>query len=372
MVAKFFFLFLFPVSFTICCLLPAYAELVLPDPGNDQPVAVTTNNAEGDEPLPPKNEPLKLRFELTDGTRVIGVPAIETLPFKTSFADIKLSLKLIDSIEFSKETESARVLFGNGDKLEGSLKVEEIGIETVFGRHSIPMKHVVSMGVVTGGAAGAIIQKGLVLYYSFDGNEGGRVTDRSGKGNHGKVEGAKWVAGGKKGGAFRFAGGTQRIEVKNNPAFSLKQEDNKTFSLWWKREGNVEHKILLGKYTGGDAGTGFLLLTLPSEMCYYIPSRLHHYGKFRASFFMDEWNHLVAVKEGVDWKIYQNGVARQLNSSRNWPLTFDLTTDIPLGIGGTSEPSSSKYGFEGLIDEVMIFDRALSAEEIKKLYEKQK
>jgi len=348
------------------------AEIALPDPGGEQSPGVSTNSTVPDEVIPQKDEPLKLMFELTDGTRVTGVPAIETLPFKTSFAEIKLSLKLIDSVEFSQESGSAKVSFLNGDKLEGSFKIEEIAIETLFGKHSIPMKHVVSIGVSAGGAGVAVVQNGLVLYFSFDTNEGGRVTDRSGKGNHGKVEGAKWISKGKKGGAFQFAGGTQRIEIKDSPAFSMKPGDNKTFSLWWKREGNAEHKLLLAKYTGGDEGTGFYLLTLPSTMCYYIPSKVHHYGQFKASFSMDEWNHLVAVKEGTGWKVYQNGVEAPLATSRNWPLTFDLTTNTPFGIGGTPEPSAGNYGFEGLIDEVMIFNRALPLEEVKKLYEKQK
>jgi hypothetical protein len=42
--------------------------------------------------------------------------------------------------------------------------------------------------------------------------------------------------------------------------------------------------------------------------------------------------------------------------------------NTPLEIGGNMRD----YGFEGFLDEVMVFDRALSGEEVKQIYDLQK
>ncbi|MFC1460971.1 hypothetical protein ACFLQR_00440 [Verrucomicrobiota bacterium] len=57
------------------------------------------------------------------------------------------------------------------------------------------------------------LKKGLIVYYSFDKNEKGKVIDKSGKENHGKVHGAKWIAKGQVGGAFEFDGKDDYIDL---------------------------------------------------------------------------------------------------------------------------------------------------------------
>ena len=78
-----------------------------------------------------------------------------------------------------------------------------------------------------------------------------------------------------------------------------------------------------------------------------------------------EWTHLVALyKSGSYRKLYLNGVYQTETtcptiSSRNWKLL----------IGARNDNGAQAYHFNGLIDEVAIFDIALTAEEIKKRYQ---
>lgn len=74
------------------------------------------------------------------------------------------------------------------------------------------------------------------------------------------------------------------------------------------------------------------------------------------------WVHLAAVYNGTDLRIYRNG-------------SLDITpVSYSSGIhNGTAEfrlgrHSSSAYPYDGLLDEVAIFDRALSADEIISIY----
>ncbi len=69
----------------------------------------------------------------------------------------------------------------NGDKLKGVLNLKSIELETILGNVSVAIQHVTSIHVRTGD----LVKRGLVLYYSFDRDEGDMVSDRSETGNHG-------------------------------------------------------------------------------------------------------------------------------------------------------------------------------------------
>lgn len=77
---------------------------------------------------------------------------------------------------------------------------------------------------------------------------------------------------------------------------------------------------------------------------------------------INEWRHVVMSHDGITDRIYMNGV--QVNEKA---YAGDLNqTSFPLGIG--YNPIDKGNYFDGLIDEVMIFDEALSAVEINALY----
>jgi len=155
----------FAVVVLNCLVAEGYAEVVLPDPGVDQIPAALTNRLAGDEKPGLKPGPLKLQLELSDGTMVIGAPSFESLSFKSAFAEMKLALKLVEAIELQPGT--ARVLFVNGDKLEGTISEEELTVETLFGKQAIPLKHVVSIGVSSGDTM-SVPRNGLRVWLSAD------------------------------------------------------------------------------------------------------------------------------------------------------------------------------------------------------------
>ncbi len=74
------------------------------------------------------------------------------------------------------------------------------------------------------------------------------------------------------------------------------------------------------------------------------------------------WTHVVMVHDGTQDIIYFNGV--QVNA-KNTAGALDPTTK-PLGIG--YDPINNDYSFDGALDEVQIYDVALSAGQIAALY----
>ncbi|MFW5702420.1 MAG: DUF2341 domain-containing protein [Candidatus Dojkabacteria bacterium] len=74
------------------------------------------------------------------------------------------------------------------------------------------------------------------------------------------------------------------------------------------------------------------------------------------------WYHAVLVKDGSLWSIYQDGsLMRQWTRSGNYS-----TNEMPLHLGYNEQ---TKWDYDGLMDEVKIWDRALSGTEIKNLYD---
>ncbi len=86
-----------------------------------------------------KESQVRLELDLIDGSRVIGVPRIESVPVQTSYATLDLPLKQILAIKIGEDHETASIDLRNGDKLKGVINLEKIKFETVFGKVAIEL-----------------------------------------------------------------------------------------------------------------------------------------------------------------------------------------------------------------------------------------
>jgi len=87
------------------------------------------------------------------------------------------------------------------------------------------------------------------------------------------------------------------------------------------------------------------------------------------------WHHLAGTYDGAVQRLYLDG--QLLSDGPLWrggiPINnYDLTIAANRSNPASSAPGEVGASFDGLIDEVMIFNRALSQEEISQLYESQK
>ncbi len=305
----------------------------------------------------------QLRFELVlmDGSRIFGVPGIQSVPVETSYAKMDVPLKQVLAIKVDENHETASLDLRNGDKLKGVVGLAPIKLRTIFGDVVIGIEHVREFRVLsTSEVLPESLMKGLVLRYSFDHDEKGKVTDFSGNENHGKAHGTTWTPEGKVGGACRFPGNDNSIDLgnrnfKGNPAITL--------SVWIRPEPG--YNTIFGKFYG--SATREYKVYHSNQGVAFAANYDDRTETPVNSVPLNQWTHVVVVASEGHAFIYLNG--KMTSKGRyEYPMT-EGANNLYIGheedVGGVRE-------FHGTIDEVMIYNRALSDDEVKQIFDAQK
>jgi hypothetical protein len=228
----------------------------------------------------------------------------------------------------------------------------------------------------------ANLQSGLVLHYTFDSAPvAGKVADASGTGNDGWVTGAQWEMDSQRGGVMQFSPPGQYIRVPNNDSLN---PSNITLSAWIKtsNQGDTWRRVFDKSFTngfalsigGGHTGAGN---SFQGKADIEIGMRINNQkGIARSDRIVTdgEWHHLAITYDGSVEIVYVDGVRQQRVAhwaGRVPANSYDLTIGMNLV---DPNPAYNEVGasFDGLIDEPMIYNRALSTNEIKFLFESQR
>jgi len=211
-------------------------------------------------------------------------------------------------------------------------------------------------------------EPGLVAYWPMDEGYGDIIHDMSGNGNDGTIYGAKWVQG-KHGYALEFDGLGSYVEIPNSA--SLNPKDAITIALWFKIYKLKDFNFAIVK--GYDAYELFeIYISANGEVGGEWNFATGREGDLHVTDVTIQpyvWYHVAMTYEIGKWRIYLQG---ELKKERHITKLLQDTYSRPVIIGA----EESKYGgfmrnrfFLGIIDEVRIYNRALSNEEIKLLYE---
>ena len=84
---------------------------------------------------------------------------------------------------------------------------------------------------------------------------------------------------------------------------------------------------------------------------------------------LNKWTHVVGVRQGNTLKIYEDGIEKNLVSNSNIGA-YSVSSSTSASIGRTL--CSNNIFFKGKIDEFSVYNRALTADEIKQHYESTK
>jgi len=207
-----------------------------------------------------------------------------------------------------------------------------------------------------------MLMKGLVLHYDFDRNEGKKVTDKSGSGNDGSVHGATWksFSGGRKG-VMEFDGKRSFIMLLNNNGL-LSGEGGFTLSTWL-RTTQATRALLIQQRSGGE---GQFVLSLETGYPCYYDYRASKYGihNVTSSERVNDgsWHKVDFVRNGNQGSIYIDGFKKASITGSVESINKDLVFAI-----GYSVRDRNLY-YDGEIDDVMIWSRALSENEVKQVY----
>jgi hypothetical protein len=200
---------------------------------------------------------------------------------------------------------------------------------------------------------------GLIAAFGFEEGSGETAGDSSGAGNSGTISGATWTTSGRFGGALSFDGTSSVITVNDSALLDL--TNGMTLEAWVKPSSFTGWRTILYKENPG-AGMAWSLYASDSNAPPAIYSATsgnpwrHVTGV--AMLTLNAWAHVAGTYNGSMLKIYVNGVM-----VRSVAAVGDMiTTEGPLRIGGHS--ISSQF-FKGLIDEIRIYNRALSQSEIQ-------
>ncbi|WP_187414995.1 LamG-like jellyroll fold domain-containing protein [Nonomuraea sp. PA05] len=195
---------------------------------------------------------------------------------------------------------------------------------------------------------------GLVAAYGMNENAGSTVADVLG--NTGTLTNTTWTATGKYGPALSFNGTSSWVTVADAP--SLRLTTGMTLEAW-VNPANVTswRTVIMKQYTGDLAYV--LSAGSDSNRPHTV---IHTTGEVgtggTASLPLNTWSHLAATYDGTTLRLYVNGTLTSQRAAGG-PIRTDNGV---LRIGGNS--LWGEY-FNGLIDEVRIYDRALNAVQIQ-------
>ena len=202
----------------------------------------------------------------------------------------------------------------------------------------------------------AWLKDGCVLWLQFDEEKGDVVYDQSGIGNNGVIYGATRVKG-KIGGALSFDGVDDYMKVESSPSLNLL---DRTEMVWLKFSPLAVYNTILSKRPQTDTEGYWWSYTASSgtRIGWQYADGTKCYSKYWSFDFTDElWHHVAFVKSGETIRCFIDGIDRGVY---NIPNALN-EEGYPLFIG---RYQGSTYPFSGIIDEVRIYNRALSAKEI--------
>ncbi len=212
------------------------------------------------------------------------------------------------------------------------------------------------------------LKQGLVAYYPFNGN----AKDESGNGNDGKVISATLAEdrNGENARAYSFDGENDLIEIP--PSRSINAMRSLSITFWMKANkvqtpGRNGYTGLVTRWSYENLTSAFGIVIIKGKIAVSVwPSR--NVNQFMP-FEKEVWQHIVYTHDVSDATFYVDG---KLESQRQLPINL-RESNIPLIVGADNYKMILKHRFfSGQIDNVRIYNRALSEAQVKALYEFEK
>jgi len=204
---------------------------------------------------------------------------------------------------------------------------------------------------------------GLVGYWKFDERNGTIAFESSTNDNHGLIYGATRVEG-KYEKALHLDGVDDYVYIGSSSSLVFSQ--SVTVACWVKVDSVTgDHQVILAQNYA--ASNAYTLEFQPDghtpQFCIHISSGEHRYAVSNVVTQFGEWNYLVGTYDGSVVRIYLNGILR---GAGELPGSINVE-DKPIQIGAHTATWDRNW-FKGTIDNLMIFNRALSSEEVVALY----
>ena len=197
---------------------------------------------------------------------------------------------------------------------------------------------------------------GLVAAYGFEEPSGTSAVDSSGAGNTGTLAGPTRSSAGRFGSALSFNGSGARVNV--NDSASLDLAVGMTLEAWVKPTAVTDWRTVLLKERPG--GLAYALYSSSDNNRPMAEIAASNGGDTRgtAGLASGVWTHVATTYDGATLRLYIDGT--QVSSRA-------ISGALALSAGALRIGGNAVWGeyFSGLIDEVRVYERALSAAEIQ-------
>jgi len=244
-------------------------------------------------------------------------------------------------------------LANNGEriKLEDAIGRTILDFEYKDGWRSITDGDGFSLTIIDPGDSAIYGSEGLVAHWKFDDGSGNTATDSAGTNNGTLYGGPTWAAG-RINGALSFDGTDDYVAVSAIVPFI---GDTVTAQAWIRTS---EYAGMWNLILTQNAGSGYYFYVDSGRPTFYLVVGASYVRAISPKEINpNEWYHVAGTNDGSELKLYVNG---QLKDSGN--STGFLGVNNIAKIGG--DPGSSLY-FTGLIDDVRIYNRAVSESEFQ-------
>ncbi|MFH0908838.1 MAG: LamG domain-containing protein [bacterium] len=216
----------------------------------------------------------------------------------------------------------------------------------------------------------AVPTNNYVVMYTFDTNTT-PVADGSTNGNSGTVTNATWTNGGKIGGAYVFDGSNSFISASDSASLDIRAA--LTISGWARFDSASSLRMLVAKHDDSSQRAYDLYFDNGALYCQVSSSgsgSAHYSFNTAGDVSSATWTHYVVTWDGTansNGRIYVNGASQTVQTaSATFSGTNIFNSSMPFRVGAKS---NGGWYFAGAIDDVRVYDYALSEGDVLALYQ---
>ena len=200
----------------------------------------------------------------------------------------------------------------------------------------------------------------LVGWWKLDDDGGTVALDWSGQGNHGTVIGdPQWMSGYDEG-ALNLDGYDDCVNCGDPAILNI---TNAISILVWLKTDTASNSTNQSYVIKGDSGAnGYGLRHSAANNLQFRISNTANVETPVDSSFNDVWHHLAGTYDGSQLRLYIDGEVQATTAS---PGTISTST-YNFNIG--REPVGNRYIYDGAIDDVRVYNRALTEQEVKSIF----
>ena len=236
------------------------------------------------------------------------------------------------------------------------------------------------------GYTAPVVTDGLVSYWTFDQKDiaGDTVKDVWGE-NDGKIVGAPKVVGGQVGEALEFDGSDDYVNLTNLGNFG-EEVATSTFESWVKTSFKKDWTTLFKVLDQGCNMAWAIDVNRSAKAGFpFAEDIVHYYVRQKSAAGCNaiaveiefplsdgKWHHIVFVIEDAgksEVSIYMDGELQEVIVGSAKDLDTFVPFVEPVYIGAANNRGKVERHFPGLIDEVRIYDRSLTADEVTQNFE---